>query len=156
MQRHPALQDLSRDHFVALNHVVAAKRILEHHASAEPLDAVWQRFVTWAGGPLMDHFAEEEELLVPLADGADLTELSQRLDADHARLRHAIDEMRTAPPDLQTLCNVTEDLRIHIRWEESELFEGLQNALSPLQLAALEAAADRFRTEAGLPTQAAR
>ncbi len=151
MQRHAALQDLSRDHFVALNHCIDAKRILEHHASAKPLDTVWQDFVTWAAGPLMDHFAEEDELLLPLIDGADLEELAQRLQADHARLRHALDAMRTAAPDLQSLCNVAEDLRLHIRWEEEQLFEALQAVLVPAQWDALQEASDRFRAEAGLP-----
>ncbi len=151
MQRHPALQDLSRDHFVALNHCLDAKRILERHPLAKPLDVVWQAFVTWASGPLMDHFAEEDELLLPLIDGAELTDLALRLQSDHARLRHALEAMRTAAPDLQTLVNVAEDLRLHIRWEEEQLFEELQKALAPAQLDALQQASDRFRMEAGLP-----
>lgn len=151
MQRHPALQDLSRDHFIALNHVVAIKRIQEHHAAAEPLDVVWQRFVAWATGPLLDHFAEEEEVLVPAADGAGLDDLVQRLEADHARLRHELEAMRTQQPDLQVLANVAEDLRLHIRWEEEHLFEGLQRSLDGAQLDALAAVGERFRAEAGLP-----
>ncbi len=136
---------------MALNHVVACQRILQRHASAEPLDVVWQRFVTWCAEVLPDHFSQEEELLLPHLEEEPRMGHATRLEADHARLRGEFARMRTQAPDAQVLWNVAEDLRLHIRWEEEHLFEDLQGWLDDGALEDLGQRSEAFRRAQGLP-----
>jgi len=152
MKRHPALQDLSRDHFVALNHVVQVRRVVEQDAFAKPLAEVWSGFVgLWHD--LEPHFDEEEELLLPFLDDDERAAgHAARLRDEHGRIRQAFLELGVAPaPDETLLWNLAEELRIHIRWEEDHLFQDLQEWLSTATLEALGARNEAFRRSRGVP-----
>lgn len=151
MKRHPALQDLSRDHFVALNHVVDVKRVVEGDRFSKGIGPVWEAFVELAHNVLPDHFAQEEELLLPHLEAPGREDHARRLEADHARLRQSFLKLAVAAPDAQTLWNVAEDLRLHVRWEEDELFKRLQQWLSEAELAELVMAGASFRQQARMP-----
>lgn len=152
MKRHPALQDLSRDHFTALNHVVQVRRVIDKDRFAKPLAQVHEPFAALARGELMDHFDEEEALLLPLVDARPpLAALGDRLRDDHARLRSKAETMADAPDDLEGLWDFAQDLERHARWEEDQLFEELQSALSEAELLALQGAQDAFRRDRGMP-----
>lgn len=150
MRRHPALQDLSRDHFTALNHVVQVRRVVEGDEFAEPLDRVRTDFLAFARGELLTHFDEEESLLVPPLERVGADRLLERLHADHALLREGVaglSEASTAPD----LWAVAEALRVHARWEEEVLFESLQEALPAAELDRLGRESRAFRQERDRP-----
>lgn len=128
MKRHPALQELSRDHLRALVLAYA----LRHGRFSNP------RFV-WPESPqrqrelvlavyqaeLKGHFALEEEYLLDLLpESAE----SQQIVRDHQAIYLLMDEIQAAketalPPLLLTLGNILEQ---HVRFEERFWFERLQ------------------------------
>ncbi len=144
MRRHPALQDLSRDHFTASVACLHMRRAAASHPQAPPLQEVmrglmdlWHRALHW-------HFDEEDEDLTPHLEGTG-QELLDRLRADHARLRAAFEDLERRPPD--AFAAVAEDLQKHIRWEEDVLFPWLQAHLSDHQLEELWQKSRSFRIE---------
>ena len=144
MRRHPAFQDLSRDHFVALNHVVKARRVADEDRFAEPLADVWQGFLRlWR--ELEPHFDEEEENLQDVLEER-RPEMAARLADEHGRLRAAFAAIGARhEPDVGMLWNTAEALRVHVRWEEEHLFEALQEALSSDELEQLAARSRQWR-----------
>lgn len=150
MRRHPALQDLSRDHFTALNQVVRVRRVLDQDRSAEPVDEVRAGFLAFVRGGLMDHFEEEEVDLVPPLERLGAERVLERFRSDHARLREGVAGLSSSSP-AQDLWAVAEALRVHIRWEEEVMFGSIQAALSEAGLDALWRASRTFRAEHGMP-----
>ena len=144
MRRHPAFRDLSRDHFVALNHVVKARRVVDEDRLAEPLADVWRGFLRlWR--ELEPHFDEEEENLRTVIHER-RPAMAVRLDDEHGRLRAAFAAMAARDePDVGLLWNTAQALRVHIRWEEEQLFEALQEALSSDELEQLAARSRQWR-----------
>lgn len=122
MHRDRRLRPLSRDH----HHVLALARQLEQATSWDQRDAqALERRVTHE---LAEHYAQEEELLVPalLAAGADAlaAELLQR----HQALLTLADRVKA--PDLETARRLGAALAQHVRWEERELLTWCQQNLS--------------------------
>lgn len=150
MKRHPAFQDLSRDHFVALNRCLQVVRAIEGHPSARPLDLVLEEFRhLWEGDGLRAHFLEEETDLVPLLHKYGAGDLAQRLMDEHADIRRGFHELSSGKHD-QALATA-KGLTAHARWEEDTVFEWLQQNLSEPQLAALLEQSRGFRAANGLP-----
>lgn len=150
MKRHPALQDLSRDHYTALRtaRILSRPRPGEDRGPAEAaqeLLAFWDRELVW-------HFREEEELLLPLVAGhvqpTALEEVRRMLD-DHATIRAGVLQLRDPAPGtpgtaglLQHLGRLLHD---HVRMEERRLFPRLQELLTEPELAILAARSESFR-----------
>lgn len=133
--RSEALQPFSRDHYVGL---VQAQHLLK----AADADAVARRKAVAA---FMDawtqeievHFADEERLLLDHLDEAG----RDRLLAEHAKLRElaeqAGEQRREVDPNASMLRELGQRLNDHIRWEERELFTGLEQKLDEQTLAAI-------------------
>jgi hemerythrin-like domain-containing protein len=107
------------------------------------------------------HFAAEEQVLFPIArKSPDLNPLVEDLLLDHAWLRDrfAKAEARTLSP--YDLSEFARRLSAHIRKEERQLFERLQELLSEAELASagrqLEAALKDATEFCSLPTAATR
>jgi hemerythrin-like domain-containing protein len=107
------------------------------------------------------HFAAEERVLFPVAQKSpELAPLVEDLLLDHAWLRDrfAKAEARTLSPD--ELSEFARRLSAHIRKEERQLFERLQELLSEAELASagrqLEAALKDATEFCSLPTAATR
>jgi len=84
------------------------------------------------------HFAAEEAVLFPAARRfPELTALVQELIAEHSRLRKCISLARSRSLSTQTLPEFGQQLSAHIRKEERQLFEPLQQLMTPSELAAL-------------------
>jgi len=135
MMRHPALEPFSRDHNVGL---VLARHLQD--ASAGPdqaADAVRQFREAWVS-ELMDHFAEEERLLIPLAT----SEHGARLLREHRQIAAVADCLSDSNLPSASLHEAGIALEEHIRWEERELFPALENSLSESQLSELVAQTD--------------
>ena len=150
MKRHPAFQDLSRDHFTALNRSLQMVRAVEGHPNAWPYNEALAAFrALWAHGGLRQHFGEEEADLVPAlrAHGGD--GLADRMVEEHDDLRGRFDALAEAGPE-----HAAEAARLltrHARWEEDTVFEWLQRTLGEAELARLLERSRSYRAAHGLP-----
>lgn len=150
MKRDPAFQDLSRDHYTALNRCLQVIRAVEGHPSAKPYgQAVFQFQDLWEHDGLQAHFLEEETDLVPVLRARGAGALADRLVADHERLRAGFRALPTA--SREQAAALARDLQAHARWEEEQAFGWLQDHLRPDELAALLRASQAFRQANGLP-----
>lgn len=147
IQRHPSLAPLSRDHYIGL---VQAQHLIKAGDTAQS-DAVARRkaaaeFIDAWDHEICEHFEDEEKLLLPLMTQADRGQLLE----EHLELRTDAKLLRAqrkeVDPDAAVMARMGSCLEKHIRWEERELFERLQNSLSPDQLADLQIAAQEVES----------
>ena len=84
------------------------------------------------------HFSAEEQVLFPAArQFAELIPLIEELITDHASLREYFLQAETRRMSAESLPVFAQQLSTHIRKEERQLFERLQELLTPNELAAL-------------------
>ena len=107
------------------------------------------------------HFSVEEKVLFPAARKLpELIPLVEELIADHAALREAFSLAETRSMSTEALPAFAQQLSTHIRKEERQLFERLQQLMNPQDLAALgiqvEAALKDAAQSCILPNQATR
>lgn len=152
LDRHPALQDLSRDHHQILVLCTHVDRAREGEPGApDPGRAASDLARAWAGD-LPAHLREEEEVLLPAAsragpvhqlDGAAL------LHDDHAWLRDRLDALvgsvADGDPDLDLAAEIAGLLRRHVEVEERRLYPALQDRLDADDLEAVGEASRAFR-----------
>lgn len=150
VKRHPAFQDLSRDHYVALNRSLQVLRAVEGHVNARPFEHAKAQFIDlWVHDGLRQHFLEEETDLVPLLRAKGAEGLAERMLQEHEELRQAFSLLRAATP--AQAAEAAKSLTAHARWEEETVFEWLQDHLSPQALQELLARSQAFREANGLP-----
>lgn len=141
--RHPALAPLSRDHYAGLvqaQHLIKAgdeaksSSTNRRKAVAEFLD-LWQH-------EIQPHFDDEEKLLLDLMTDSD----RQQFLSEHQQLRTLALELQSLrkeiDPNPQTLTQLGNLLNNHIRWEERQLFNRLQESLTQPQLTKLQQLTD--------------
>ena len=107
------------------------------------------------------HFFAEEQLLFPAArEFPELILLVDDLIADHAALREFFSQAQMRDISAQTMAAFAQHLSHHIRKEERQLFERLQQLMSPETLSALgaqlEAALKHAAQSCILPNEATR
>jgi hemerythrin-like domain-containing protein len=86
------------------------------------------------------HFSAEEQVLFPAARRfAELIPLVDELIADHLRLRELFSEAELRRMSSESVPAFAQQLATHIRKEERQLFERLQQLMSPKELADLGA-----------------
>lgn len=136
MKRHPALQQLSRDHHRAL----AVAQVLKRADEASAEDA-HERFLEYWNSEGHEHIREEEEVLLPaLARHADPDRpIVARVLVDHVRIR----ALATEPAGVARLHELGTQLEQHVRREERELFELIEQAIPDPELTELAAALAR-------------
>lgn len=144
IERHQALAPLSRDHYVGLvqaRHLIRAAdddEIARRKAVAEFVDA-WDT-------EIVQHFRDEERLLSDLMDKAD----RERLLDEHERLSNLVSRVRAllhqVDPEAVVLRELGELLERHIRWEERDLFNRIQERVNLAQLAELQRLTDVIET----------
>ncbi|MCF8151188.1 MAG: hemerythrin domain-containing protein [Burkholderiaceae bacterium] len=124
MKRHPDLVQLSREHHGALKLARAARRAAES-GDAQGLRETAQRVVKQFAAELEPHFrVEERDMLLRLTEDGQ-HDLVQRTLSEHAELRRL--EAALAQPDAASLLRFGDLLAAHVRFEERELFEAVQN-----------------------------
>jgi hemerythrin-like domain-containing protein len=128
MKRHEQLQDLSREHHLALKLALLARRALE---SDDPLkiQAAATTCATAFVSDLEPHFVREENDVLPLLAQVGETALVERTLSEHDEMRRLAARLPTADP--ATLERFGELLGAHVRFEERELFEVAQRHLEP-------------------------
>jgi len=147
MKRHPVLQDLSRDHYFALEQGQRLRR-----AQVDGLDAISDGFLKFWHGKMVHHFREEEEVLLPILarhrpsdDPAVVTVLVQHVDI----ARYAID-LESGRRDITIAHSLGALIDRHVRHEETVLFPMIETTLSQAELTDLAARLTAFdRVEGG-------
>lgn len=141
MKRHPVLQDLSRDHYFALEQGQRLRRV-----QMDDLDAVSDGFLQFWHGKMVHHFREEEEVLLPILaryhpsdDPAVVTVLVQHVDI----ARYAID-LESARRNVAIAHNLGALIDRHVRHEETVLFPIIETALPQAELTDLGARLTAF------------
>jgi len=159
MLRDKNLIPLSHQHQHALALCVRLDRALQAgEVDPEPWQAEIQQIVEQE---ITIHFAAEEKEIFPVAKGiADLEMIVRELVEEHAVLRSLFARAADRTLDSEGLRTFVDALSHHIRKEERQLFEGLQQRLSSEQLTSLGKALDEAFAGASnaciLPNEATR
>jgi len=134
MLRDKSLIPLSHQHQHALALCVRIER-------ASPIRAAdlsaWQKELTeHFRAEIAIHFVAEEQVLFPAARRfKDVLPLVEDLLADHAWLRESFAQAEAGKLSAQDVRSLAERLSAHIRKEERQLFQRLQELMSPKELA---------------------
>jgi hemerythrin-like domain-containing protein len=125
MLRDPSLIPLSHQHHNGLVLCLMTRRSLAQDASAENVAKQARRIVDRYELELINHFEIEEQVLFPACGPMPLVDT---LVAEHRAMEALIPAIRTAPAGdlLEQFCEL---LSTHIRREEKELFEVVQQSL---------------------------
>lgn len=136
MLRDKSLIPLSRQHQHALALCV---RIDRASPITEAERAAWQAEITQIfRAEITIHFAAEEALIFPAARKfEDLIPLVEKLLADHARLRETFAQAQAGEMSPADLLAFAQHLSAHIRKEERQLFERMQELMNAEELAGL-------------------
>lgn len=127
MFRHPSLRPLSRQHHHALALCVLLRRGLS--IPQPDVNGLAHRVLRDFDGGIRGHFEAEERILFPEARQlAGLDPLVNQLLDDHRRLERLAANL-AAQPAACTLEEFAARLTAHVRLEENELFEQMQNRL---------------------------
>jgi len=131
IKRSPQLQPLSREHHDGLLFVWKLKQGLENRTPVERL----KDFTGWFWRHhIKPHFFQEEKILIPLLPEGHAMAVQLKKEHDYIReLILAIDR----EPDRHDFIRLANLLETHIRFEERELFNYLEQQLSEQQLAAV-------------------
>ncbi len=136
MLRDPSLIQLSRQHQHALALCVLIERALRECAVDM---GAWQLEMRQLyTDEVQFHFAVEEEVLFPAARRfPELAALVEELWSDHERLREYFGRAGQGEMSQGELGTFAKLLSGHIRKEERQLFEAIQNRMRPGELASL-------------------
>ena len=142
MLRDRALVPLSQQHHNGLALCVLTDRSLQADDSPDNAARLAARALDRYDLEIANHFAVEEEVVFPMIErelGA--YPILDELIAEHRHVERVADQLRLAP-EAATLRELTGLLRAHIRHEESQLFEVVQQRLSRKVLDAMGAEVD--------------
>jgi len=136
MLRDPALVPLSQQHHNGLALCLLTERALQADRSESTIRQFAMKAINRYEIELTNHFTIEEQVLFPLiARELGVMPIVADLIADHRSLERMVDEMRTVP-SAELLLRFCDLLRRHIRREENELFQDVQQRLPAVLLAA--------------------
>jgi hemerythrin-like domain-containing protein len=159
MLRDKSLIPLSRQH----QHALALCVRLDRAIQSGPIDPEpWQaEIVQIFEQEIAIHFAAEEKELFPTATKfPELRPLVQELIAEHVLLRDLFAGAQSRGLDQTALASFATALVQHIRKEERQLFEAMQNVMSATELETLGASVEAALKDASqaciLPTDATR
>jgi hemerythrin-like domain-containing protein len=126
MRRDASLIPLSHQHHNGLALCVMTRRSLAQDTSPENIARLARRAIDRYELELVNHFEIEEQVLFPLCGPMPLV---AELIAEHRAMEAFIPRLRTAPTAdlLEQFCRL---LSTHIRREENELFEQIQQSLA--------------------------
>jgi hypothetical protein len=152
VKRHPALQDLSRDHYFVLVEAQKIRRAFSIQAPSEDLDRLAAALVRFYKESFQPHLAEEAMFVLPAAMATGdpgLEGIEQEVRRRHSALAQAFEDLSAAlrrHDDPRAVLGGIEALLVGtVRYEEEHLFEGLQRALPEAELRDLWSRASAFR-----------
>jgi iron-sulfur cluster repair protein YtfE (RIC family) len=132
MKRHPALHALSHDHHQGL--ILAQqlkKNAPEYKGLPKTFEGKLDYLFNFYETELVNHFSEEEEILYPAVKGKneEVDNLFQEIFSEHSQI-HALVKKMKDKPDEDSMDKLGKLLESHIRKEERELFQLVQDALN--------------------------
>jgi hemerythrin-like domain-containing protein len=139
MLRDPSLRPLSHQHHNGLALCVLSRRSLAADGSPESVVKVAQRVIDRFELELVNHFEIEEQVLFPACGPLPIID---ELKLEHRALETIVAQLRKAP-SAALLEQFFELLTSHIRREERELFEQVQQTLPREMLDRMGAEIDR-------------
>lgn len=141
MKRDKNLAPLSRDH----HHGLITANMLKADGSKEKepeigLPEKADLAQSFWDTDLIFHFRNEETILYPFAKGKDelLDKMLERMLAEHASMKAMVENLGEAGDFEKVIDALGRKLEAHIRFEERELFEKIQEVFTPEELSALE------------------
>lgn len=135
IKRDPAIVRFSKDHHFGLLLVWKIREGLKR--SVEP-ERISRYVIGFFENELIPHFRDEEvNLFARLPED---NEMRIRAEDEHKKMNELIDELRSDNTCKDTLVNFADLLEKHIRFEERELFNFLQETLSSNELAEIASA----------------
>ncbi len=147
LKRHPALQDLSRDHQRFLMEARAMMWIAIADPRAESLEEFLERFTIFWEDHGHLHLVEEETVLLPACFDWDDDDY-QRLLNEHQWLYQQVENIFEGESiDPAVLGEVADGIIEHVRFEERSVFERIQAQFNDAQLYELGEALLAFRRE---------
>lgn len=153
MKRHPALQDLSRDHFQVLVRTQRLRRALAGPAPWPEVRETVDELLRFYESDMRPHFEEEDRFVAPLGHrrGSPVLErAATELVAEHRTFRAQFERLRLVREDAAAtrslLTGLEPRITAHVHREEEELFEGLQRVLAESELEAMWARSYAFRS----------
>ena len=134
MKRSPHLRSLSVEHQSALSIATRVERAA-HSAATSDLH-VWEiEIERYWRTELLAHFTVEERIWLPALASAGLGPYTQRALSEHRELATLATDR--SMPLRERLARFASLLQAHVRFEERELFEAAQRALTDHELEAL-------------------
>ncbi len=134
MLRNQNLIPLSHQHQHALAFCVRIDKALANPAAMETA-AIQQEITRLYGDELATHFQAEERFLFPAAEKIDdLSGLVDELRVEHGLIRRGVKRAEARDLTTSDIQVFAASLSAHIRKEERELFEVMQQRLSPEEL----------------------
>ena len=131
MRRDPSLIPLSQQHHNGLALCVMSRRSMKSDTSAVNCERLAKRIVDRYELELANHFELEETLLFPaIRSEVGQHPLLDALEREHRQMERMVNELREkvpSPDELEQFCALLEQ---HIRREERNLFEDVQDRLS--------------------------
>ena len=129
MLRDKSLIPLSHQHHNGLALCVLTERDLRSDSSAEAVARQAQRIIDRFEIELVNHFAVEEEILFPACPSPLVDELIE----EHREMERIVEQLRTQST-LDLVRKFVGVIRGHIRREENDLFQQIQDDLPPTTL----------------------
>lgn len=144
IKRHPAIVEFSRDHHFAL---LLVWKIKEGLKKSIEISRISKYVVHFYDTNLIHHFIEEETMLFNKINISD--PLILKTESEHDDMRNLIEALRNNPDDLKPLESFSAMLEKHVRFEERELFNYLQENISDEVLAEIESGIESraYRTD---------
>lgn len=140
MKRHPALINLSREHHAALILAQILKKDGPNFKDLPTDDEGKRNYtISFYKTDLAKHFQFEEEILFPFVNKQSdlLKEQTARLIGEHKKLKSLIHKLLTPGNVENILDRIGMLLEKHIRFEEREYFEKVQEIFSEKELGEL-------------------
>lgn len=153
MKRHPALIPVSHDHHHGL---VLAQRLKRGYSKSPSSD--WpenlleqrERVVDFYQTQLVPHFRAEEEFLFPLAEQyLDDQQIVSELREEHRAINALVTSLLETPELETQFTKLGEILEKHIRKEESNLFQAMQDKVPEAELKEAGVKIEEYYASAG-------
>lgn len=141
MKRHPILAGFSRDH----HHALITARYIKKDAPtfrgmADTMEGKREYVLNFFKSHLQNHFRQEEEILFSTTGKLQpgMQKLLDELIAEHSMIVSLIQRIENQEETESALHDLGSLLESHIRKEERELFQQMQDKLSPADFLLLE------------------
>jgi hemerythrin-like domain-containing protein len=149
MLRNKNLIPLSHQHQHALAFCVSIDRALANPAAMET-GTIQQEITRLYESELASHFEAEERFLFPAAEQLEeMTSLVDELRIEHGLIRRGVKRAEARDLTVSDIQVFAASLSAHIRKEERELFEAVQQRLTPEELERVGREIERALTHPG-------